>query len=156
MGELTKLYNGFPEVIRMSGPREKSLVTNSSFILHTAPEPIFLYVTHTLHHKPNREKYHTRNIPPSTEAMLAVLQHFWGIENRDGQRDNPHPQHLQYPEAKEGKEFVPLVIEAVVLAGLDDAEEQEAGETQAPEHDEDRVYDLARMVCSAECQSDDC
>ena len=42
-----------------------------------------------------------------------------------GDLTGPDPKHLKDPKAKERKELVSLVIEAVVLASLDDTEEQE-------------------------------
>jgi hypothetical protein len=52
---------------------------------------------------------------------------------------------LEDPEAEEGQEFVALVVEAVVFACVEDAEEQEAGEAGAPEDDEEGGEDLARV-----------
>lgn len=62
---------------------------------------------------------------------------------------------MEDPEAEEWKEFVALVVKAVVFAGLDDAEEEKARETEAPEHDEDGVDDLAGMMSATHSQGKD-
>lgn len=38
-----------------------------------------------------------------------------------------NPEHLEDPKAEKGKEFVPLVVKAIVLPSFDDPEEQKAG-----------------------------
>ena len=85
---------------------------------------------------------------------MRILGDVWRVEYSDGQADNPDPDHLEDPEAEEGEKFVALVVEAVVLACLDDAEEEEAGETGAPEHEEEGVDNLAGMMVAGECERD--
>ena len=54
--------------------------------------------------------------------------------------------YSQDPEAEEGPELVPFVVETIVLARLDDPEQQEAGEARRPCHDEDGGDDVARIA----------
>jgi len=54
--------------------------------------------------------------------------------------------YLEDPKAKEREELIALVVEAVVFARFEDAEEQEAGEARAPEHDEEGGEDVAGVV----------
>lgn len=60
------------------------------------------------------------------------------------------PEHLKYPKAEEGKEFIPLVIKAVVFASLQNPEEQEATESESPYHNEERINNLSSMIMTAE------
>lgn len=65
-------------------------------------------------------------------------------------------QHLEDPEAQEGEKLVALIVEAVIFAGLQNAEQQEGGKTSSPGHDEDGADDLASMVTVlAEGEGDD-
>ena len=73
---------------------------------------------------------------------MRVLGDVGGVEDGDGERDGPDPDHLEDPEAEEGPELVALVVEAVVLASLEDTEEEEGGESSAPGQDEEGVDDL--------------
>jgi hypothetical protein len=52
--------------------------------------------------------------------------------------------------AEEGKEFIPLVIKAVVFASLQNPEEQEATESESPYHNEERINNLSSMMMTAE------
>lgn len=60
---------------------------------------------------------------------------------------------MEHPEAQERPELVPLVVEAIVFASLYDSEEKKAGETRAPDHNEEGVDDLACIVMTGECKS---
>ena len=84
-----------------------------------------------------------------------VLRDLGGVEECDGKRDDPDPDHLENEEAQKGKEFVAFVVEAVVFAGFDDAEEEEAGEAGGPEHDEEGGGDLAGVVVAGEGEGED-
>ncbi|TLS23100.1 uncharacterized protein PpBr36_05589 [Pyricularia pennisetigena] len=77
------------------------------------------------------------------------------VEHSDGQRDKPDPEHLKDPEAQEGKELVALVVEPVILSGLEDAKQQEARQSQAPDHHEDGHDDLAYIGTAGEGEGDD-
>lgn len=140
----------------MSRPRKKPLITDRRLIRRPTPEKVLLHITHTLHHKPNRKQHHARNVPPRPEIRLPVLRHIRTIQHRDGQGNKPYPEHLEDPEPEEGKEFIAFVVEAVVFAGFEDAEEQEAGEAETPEHNEEGGDDLAGIVVAAEGEGDDC
>lgn len=77
---------------------------------------------------------------------MRILRNRRRIKDGDGQRDDPDPQHLENPEAEEREELVALVIEAAVRAGLENAEEEEAGEAQRPGDEEQGGDDLAGCV----------
>jgi hypothetical protein len=49
----TKLYDYFTKVIWMSRPSKETLVTDGALVARVALEEILLYVTDTLHYKPN-------------------------------------------------------------------------------------------------------
>lgn len=139
----------------MPRPIEKSLVADRRLIALSCLEQVLLHIADTLHYDPNRPEYHARDISPCSKIWLRVLRHIRRVQHRHRQRDSPHPKHLEDPETKKGEELVTLVVEAVVFAGLNDAEEEEAGETRAPDHDEEGGYDLSRIVVAAECEGDD-
>lgn len=134
----------------MPRPRPKPLVTDSPPLLLPNLEPKLLHISNRLHHKPQRKNHTPRNIPRSAEIRLRKFRDVGTIQDRDGQGDRPDPNHLEDPEAEEGEEFVPFVVEAVVFAGFEDAEEQEGAEAKAPKHYEEGVHDLASMVVAAE------
>jgi hypothetical protein len=97
------------------------------------PKPILLHIARTLHNKPNRPQHNTGNIPPRTKVMLTILRDIGTVDQRNGQRNSPDPKHLKDPEAEKREKLVALVVEAVILARLDDAEEEEAGEAEGPD-----------------------
>jgi hypothetical protein len=87
--------------------------------------------------------------------MLRILLDVWRIQDRHGQRNNPDSDHLEDPKGKELREVISLVIKPVVFARLEDTEEKESLEAEAPDHDEEGGNNLARIVPAAECKSDD-
>lgn len=113
------------------------------------PKPELLNITHGLHDEPKAKQDNTRHVPARAEAMLRVPRHGRRVEDGDGQGDGPDPDHLEDPEAEEGEELVALVVEAVVLASLEDAEEEEAREAEGPEDEEEGGDDLAGGVVAA-------
>lgn len=54
--------------------------------------------------------------------------------------------NLQYPKAQEGPELVPLVVKAIIFAGLQDPEQEEATQARGPCDDEDRDYNVACLI----------
>ena len=110
----------------MSAPSLKALVTNLRFVCWIGSEDKFLYITNRLHNKPNRKKDNTSNIPSGTESMLRILRNIWRIQDGYGKGTNPHPNHLEDPKAKKFEKVVALVVETVVFASFDNAEEEEA------------------------------
>ena len=61
----------------------------------------------------------------------------------------------QDPEAQEREKLVPLVVEAVIRASLNYAEQEKARQTGTPEHDEDGDDDLTGMMVARESECDD-
>jgi hypothetical protein len=55
------------------------------------------------------------------------------------------------PETKEREKLVALIIEAVIFASLDYSEQQEAGQSCAPDHNEKRGHNLSSMTVTTEC-----
>lgn len=138
----TELDDNLAKVIGMPRPAPKALVTHRTLV-RALPEPELVHIGHALHDKAQGEEHDARNVPTGAEGGEAVAGDAGRVEEGDGQRHGPDPDHLEDPEAQEGEELVALVVEAVVLAGLEDAEEEEAREAHAPEHDEDGGDDLA-------------
>jgi hypothetical protein len=149
---LTELDDYFSEVVRMPRPTEESLVANRRLITIPHLEQIFLHITNTLHRQPNSIQNNTRDVSTCAKSWLRVSGYIRRVQDGDRQGDSPHPDHLEYPESKEWKELVALIVEAVVFAGLNDSEKQKSRESKPPDHDEERDYDLAGIVMSAECK----
>jgi len=53
---------------------------------------------------------------------------------------------LKHPETQEWEELVTFVVEAIVLASLDNSKQQKAGKPCAPEHYEKGSNNLASIV----------
>lgn len=123
----TELDDNIAEVIGMPRPSKEALVTNRRLITLGA-EDVLLHITDTLHDEANNEQNHTDNISASTESDEGVLRDIGRVDESNGQRDGPDPDHLEHPEAQEGEELIALVIEAVVFSCLEDAEQEEARE----------------------------
>ena len=143
------------KVIWMSWPIEESLVTNGPFIIHSRPETVLLNVADTLHDQANWVENNTGDIPACSECWLRVPSDVRGVQDGDGQWNGPDPDHLEYPKSKEWEELVPFVIESIIFAGLDNSEEQESGESETPDHNEERADDLACIVMPTERKCDD-
>jgi len=88
--------------------------------------------------------------------MLRILRNIWRVQDRNWERDDPDPDHLEDPEAEEFEEVIAFIVEAIIFAGFEDAEEEEARESQSPDHDKDGVNDLAGIMVTAQSESDDC
>lgn len=146
----TELNDDFAKVIGMARDGKQADVADFSFILGLASENVLLNVGYAFEEEAEGEENDAGNIGSGAECRLLELGHVGRVENGDRQRDRPDPYHLEDPEAEEGEEFVAFVVEAVILAGLDDAEEQEGGQSGAPEHDEHRRDDLPGMMMVGE------
>lgn len=138
----------------MARPRKEAFITHFSPIVRL-PKAILLHITHALHDEPNCKHDDARNVPTRPEAVLGVASDGGRVEQRYGQRDGPNPEHLEDPKAKEWEEAVAFVVEAVILAGAEDAEEQESREAERPGDQEEASDDLACMVMAAEGESED-
>lgn len=121
---LTELDEDLPEVIGMPAEVEETLVANGALVV-CLPKGELLRIAHRFHGEADGVEDNARNVTTSPERWLLVLLDVGGVKNGDGHRDSPDPDHLEYPEAEKGEELVALVIEAVVLARLQDAEQQE-------------------------------
>lgn len=139
--EPTELDNDLAKIIRMPRPSPRALVTHG-ILVHPLPEDELFHIAHALQDKAQREQDHAHDVAARAEPDKRERGHVGRVEDRHGQRDGPDPDHLKHPEAEKGEELVALVVEAVVLAGLEDAEEQEPGQAEAPEHDEEGGDDL--------------
>ena len=148
------MKNDFPKVIGVTRIRKEAFVANRLSIMG-ASETQLLHVADALKYHTDSIEHNSRNVSSSSKAVLLVLRHFGRVDECDWQRNSPDPNHLEDPEAQEGKELAALVIEAVIFARLEDAVEEEAGETHRPDNDEQRSYDLASMVMAAEGEGED-
>ena len=150
----TKLHDDFPKVIRMPRPAEEPHVTDSAFLRPLA-ETVLLHIAHAFHNEADDPQNHAGDVPPRPKTRLMEVRHVRRVKHRDRQTARPDPEHLKDPEPEKLEEVIPLVVEAVVFARLDDPEEQEAGEARAPEHHEDADEDLARVVRAGEGEGED-
>lgn len=139
--EPTELDDDLAKVIRMAAPGPEALVAHGALVLG-APELVLLHVADALHDEADGEHDDPHDVPARSEVDEGVLPDGGRVDERHGQGDDPDPDHLEDPEAEEGEELVALVVEAVVLARLEDAEEQEARQPHPPQHDEDGGHDL--------------
>lgn len=126
---LTDLDYDLAEVVWVPTPLEEANVAESSWLLtfRALLEAVLLNIADAFQHETDCEDYDPDNIRRFTKAWLTILENIRAVQERDWQTNSPDPKHLEYPEAKEGEELVSLVVEAIVLAGLQDAEEQEGG-----------------------------
>jgi hypothetical protein len=154
-GEDPELYEHLAEVVGVAGPREEALVADRRLISGAAPEEVFLDIAHALHEQPGGEQDHACDIPPGSEIRLGELRHVGRVQDRGWEGYGPHPDHLEDPETEELEEVVPFVVKAVIFPRLENAEEEEGGEAEAPDHYEEGDDDLARMVVAAECEGYD-
>lgn len=149
----TELNDNLAKVIRMPRPAPKPTVAYSSaaLLLHTTilSKAKLVDIAHTLHDEPQCKEHNTGNVPACPKGYKWVGRHIGRVDDRHRQRDDPHPEHLEDPKPKKGEELVALVIEAVVFSRFEDAEEEEAREAGAPEHDEDGGDDLAGVWVGA-------
>lgn len=130
----------------MPAPCKQTHIADSARLLaRTLLEAVLLYIAPRLHEEGNGKCDTTNDICRFAKSRLGPLGHAWRVQHRDWHADDPDPNHLKYPEAQEREELVPLVIESVVLPGLENAEEQETGEACAPDHDEETAYYLSRI-----------
>lgn len=119
---LTKLDNNLPKIIWMPRQVKEPLVTNLALI-HRRPEAELLRVANALHDRTDGVQNHSGDVPARAERRLRVLLDIGRVKDGDGQRDGPDPDHLENPKPEERPEFITLVVEAVVFAGLEDPEE---------------------------------
>lgn len=106
----------------MSGPGEESCITNFALIAWITPEAILLHITNRLQEESQTPQNNAGDIAPGPESGLLETQHIGRIDDRYRQTHAPDPYHLEDPEPEEGEEFIAHLVEAVVLAGLDDSE----------------------------------
>lgn len=115
----------------MPRPAPKALITHGTLV-STLPKTELLHIAHALHDKAQHKQHDAGDVAAGAKGDKRIARHGGRVEHGDGQGDGPNPDHLEDPEAQEGEEAVALVVEAVVLAGLEDAEEEEAREACAP------------------------
>lgn len=86
----------------MATPAKEADITDLALITLVTPKPILLHIPHTLEHKAQDKQKNSSDIPPRPEIWLPVLQHIGTIQDGNGQRNGPDPNHLKDPEAKKG------------------------------------------------------
>lgn len=106
-------------------------------------EAVLLHVAGGLEGKGEGEEHDAGHVAAGAKGVLRVAADGRAVEHGDGQGDGPDPEHLEDPEAEEGEEAVALVVEAVVGAGAEDAEEEKGGEADGPGDEEERGDELA-------------
>lgn len=126
-----------------------------AFVFRIAPENILLNVGLKFHEEANRKKDHACDISAGAKVWLIEARDLWRVEDRDWERHNPDPCRLKDPESEERQEFVSLIIEPIIFARFQNAEQEKSRQTSSPYHDEQRANDLARMMLAGEGESDD-
>lgn len=101
-------------------------VTFAALARLPGPKNVSLHIATRLKHHAHRIQHNTRNVPSRAKGPLRVARHVGRVEERDGQRDDPDPEHLKDPEAEKGEELTAHLIEAVILARPENAEEEES------------------------------
>lgn len=89
------------------------------------PEAVLLNVGNTFHEQADGIKNHTSNVSSCAKWGLAVLRDIRAVEEGYRQGYRPYPEHLKDPKAEKLEEVVALVVEAIILSGLENAEQQE-------------------------------
>lgn len=138
----------------MARKGEEALVADGLGVVGLA-KTVLLHVAHTLHGEADGEEDDAGNVPAGAKVVLGVARDVGGVEQGDGQGDEPDPEHLEDPEAQEGEELVALVIEAVVGAGAQDAEEEEAREADGPGDEEEGGDELTGVVVAGQGEGED-
>lgn len=105
----------------MATPAEEAGITYLPFITLITPKTILLNIPHTLQHKAQHKQNHASNIPPRPKLWLIIFQHIGTIQDGNGQRNGPNPNHLKDPKPKKGQELIPHLIESVIFARLEDS-----------------------------------
>lgn len=141
----TELYDNLAKVVRMATILEETHITHGALILIIHLESILLHVTDTLHAQAYHEQDDARDIPTLSELRLREPRDDRRVQYSDRQARRPAPHHLEHEKAQKREEFVALVVEAVILAGLQDPEQQEPAEPCSPRGQEQRDDDLTSV-----------
>lgn len=103
-----------------------------------------MHVRDDLEQETDAEHYDAGDVRGGAERHVIVGGSEGGrVSNGDGQGDGPYPEHLEDPKGEEGEEAATHLVEARVMAGADDAVEEEPGEAEGPDAHEDSDEDLA-------------
>ncbi|KAJ8516850.1 hypothetical protein ON010_g18400 [Phytophthora cinnamomi] len=100
-----------------------------------------------------RLRWPARSPPPSTASRRSS----WGgatvvglvaarVGQHHRQRDQEDPEDLEHPEAEEGRAVGAHLVEALVLAALEHAQQQEGAEAQRPRNLQTCGHDATRVV----------
>lgn len=111
----------------MSRRRKEAHIADFSFVGRIRAEAVFLSITQTLHDEADRPQNDACDAVACPKGWLWIFSNVRRVQYGDGQANSLDLDYLEDPETWEGEEFVALVVEAAVLAGLDDAEEEEGG-----------------------------
>lgn len=106
----------------MATPAKEADITHLPLITRITPKAILLHIAHTLEYKAQEEQNNSSDIPARPEIWLPILQHVGTIQNGNGQRNSPDPNHLKDPEPKKRQKLIPHLIESVVFTRFEDSE----------------------------------
>ena len=106
----------------MATPVEEAHITHLPLITLITPKPILLDIPYTLQHKSQHKQNHPSDIPPRPKLWLRIPQHIRAIQDGNGQRNSPDPNHLKDPKPKKREKPVPHLVESVVFARFEDSE----------------------------------
>lgn len=149
-GRLTELDDDLAKVVWVAREGKEALVAHGLGVVGLA-EAVLLHVAQGL----EGEEDEAGDVAGGVEGVLRVARDVGRVEQGDGQGEDPEQEHLEDPEAEEGPEAVALVVEAVVGAGAQDAEEEEAGEADGPDDEQERGDELAREAAARQGERQD-
>ena len=84
----------------MATPAKEAHITYLPLVTLITPKSVLLHIPHTLQHKPQHKQDNPSDIPARPKLWLSILQHIGTIQNGNGQRHSPDPNHLKDPKAK--------------------------------------------------------
>lgn len=106
----------------MAAPAKEADITYLPLITLITPKAVLLHIPHTLQHKSQKKQNNASDIPPGPKLWLGILQHIGTIQNGNGQRNGPNPNHLKDPKPEKRQKLIPHLIEPVVFSRFEDSE----------------------------------
>lgn len=141
---LTDLYHNLAKVVRVAGVLEKPYVADSPGLLtpFRLLEAVLLDIADSLSEECNSPEDDTDDICGLSKARLWVLQHVRRVQDSHWHADSPYPEHLEHPETQEFEKAAALIVEAVILARLENPEKEKSSQPARPGDEKDTGDDL--------------
>ena len=83
----------------MSGPDKEADIAHFTLILRLAPEYILLDIADTLQEEANGEQDDSGDVSSGTKVGLIESRDSRAVQDGNGERHRPDPEHLEYPES---------------------------------------------------------